>query len=394
MKKIIVFTSLMSASVSAFAALKPMDDVSLSDTYGQAIFEIKEFEQIAQPNGGNPLDTLRLTIGAHIEINANVDELALGRYWRPEGSNCTGGPGGDKVCFNNDPIPAAFNKNWACTVKPCGSVGLEHKVYEASLLTHSGQALKDGKALHFYDFAGGFEPDNGVDIKLRDISLGQIRDRGDGVYEMTPFIMENPFYEFAFDKSSGTKKLVGLRIGSEDSYGYQGNIIDVISGFIKPTITADAKLLGLPLGTLNLEADLGGVRTVGWLDVKSLDVLGTSGLAGLLVDILGGPNGVLTLAATAQLYPVQSNYIKHSKAFFLSVGTRSIQWSNLGGFKSEATRPGFWLNMGGDGALISATQKGDHPKNYFPGHPNFEKYKKSKNFNNPQASWSNTYKRN
>ena len=87
--------------VSQLHAMQAMNESELAATYGQAIFEVSE--NIVQQENGSELNMLRITMGAHIEINANVDELALGRYWRPEGTNCTGGAGGDK---RNSPHPS------------------------------------------------------------------------------------------------------------------------------------------------------------------------------------------------------------------------------------------------------------------------------------------------
>ncbi|MAD44216.1 MAG: hypothetical protein CMI02_07975 [Oceanospirillaceae bacterium] len=363
--------------------MQAMNESELAATYGQAIFEVSE--NIVQQENGSELNMLRITMGAHIEINANVDELALGRYWRPEGTNCTGGAGGDKVCYNNV-VPVDYDDNiaWACTANPCGSVGLGEAEYESSLLTH-------GSATSFFDYPGGFEPDAGVDIKLRDITMGQAIDVGGGVYELTPFVQDNPYIEFAFDESTAAQKLVGFRVGAENSYGYQGNIIDVISGFIEPTITAEIELIGIGLGSLELEAFLGGVRTIGWLDSSNLTLYAVNGaLVNLLVS---DPESVLDESPTAQLFPVQSNYLDNTAAFFISMGTRSIQWSEVQGFSPEVTSPGFWLNMGGDGGLISYTQNGDHPNNYFPGHPNFQQYGANTNYGNASTrpSWSQTY---
>lgn len=369
------------------AAMQAMDDNSLSDTYGQAIFEVND--QTVSQDDGSSLDMLRLTIGARIEINANIDEISLGRYWRPEGTNCTGGAGGDKVCYNNI-VPVSYDDNikWACTANPCGSVGLDAASYESSALTHD-----TGGAKSFFDesvFPGGFQPDSGVDIKLRDLTMGQIRDKGNGVYEMLPFVQENPYFEFAFDESSGVRKLVGFRLGAEDSFGYQGNIIDVISGFIRPSITADVKLWGLDLGQIKLEAFLGGVRTIGWLDAKTLDLTSVSGAASLLVS---DPQSLVGQSPAAQLFPVQSNYLEHTNAFFFSVGSRSIQWSAVQGFSPEVTSPGFWINMGGDGGLLAQTQLGQHPNNYFPSHPKFQLYGGNTNYGDVSTlpSWSQTY---
>lgn len=373
---------------SAWAGMQPMDESEMSSTYGQAIFEVTD-QVVSQP-GGADLSMLRLTIGARIEINANVEELSLGRYWRPEGTNCTGGAGGDKVCYNNV-LPVSYNDNinWACTAKPCGSVGLADENYKSSALTHDTGGEKS-----FFDFPGGYQPDGGVDIKLRDVTMGQVRDKGNGQYELLPFIQENPYFEFAFDETSGARKLVGFRIGSEESFGYQGNIIDVISGFIRPNITANVEVPVLGgLGTIKLEAFLGGVRTIGWLDTKTLDLYSVDGLASVLIT---GPDALLDQSPHAQLFPVQSNYLEHSKAFFFSVGTRSIQWSSVQGFSPDVTSPGFWLNMGGDGGLIAKTQEGDHPNNYFPGHPKNAIYGGNTNYGNIAnlPSWSQTYNNN
>ena len=70
--------------VSQLHAMQAMNESELAATYGQAIFEVSE--NIVQQENGSELNMLRITMGAHIEINANVDELALGRYWRPEGT--------------------------------------------------------------------------------------------------------------------------------------------------------------------------------------------------------------------------------------------------------------------------------------------------------------------
>lgn len=357
-------------------SMQPMDENELANTHGQALYEVID-TNVEQPEGPS-LRMLRLTMGARIELNANVEELALGRYWRPEGTNCTGGAGYDKVCYNNV-IPAGYNDNinWACTAKPCGSVGLHGDNYLTSSLSH-------GFEKSFFDVEGGFQPDGGVDIKLRHVTMGRLIN---GVLE--PLVQENPYLEFAFDQSN----LVGFRVGFEDTWGYQGNIIDVISGFIYPDITVKAKLGGfLGVGTIELAASLGGVRTIGWLDAKNLVLKSTGVITGLLVT---GPQALVDLSGHAQLHPVQANYLDHTKAFFFSMGTRSIQWSPVQGFSPEITEPGFWLNMGGDGGLIAQTMNNNHPNNYFPGHSYGGIYAGKTNYGAPTSSglptWSETY---
>lgn len=363
-------------------ALKPMLEAELDSVHGQAMFEVLD-QMVGDQPGGQDLRQVRLTIGARLEANMNVEELTLGRYWRPEGTNCSGGSGNDKVCYNNI-IPATYNDNinWACTAQPCGSVGLNGDNYTYSDLSHGG-----GNPGSFFAAPGGFQPDGGVDIKLRDVTMGRVN--SDGSFE--PLVQENPYLEFAFDDSGETQKLVGFRVGFEETHGYQGNIIDVMSGFIRPNITVQANLIGINVGTIKLEASLGGVRTIGWLDPKALNLISTGGVTGLLVT---DPDALVNQSGHAQLYPVQSNYLDHTKGFFISLGTRSIQWANVLGFKPELTQPGAWLNMGGDGGLIATTREHYHPNNYLPGHPKNDQYGSHPNYNigaSNMPTWTENY---
>lgn len=375
MNKIIKTTLGLALMLGApwLSAMQAMDDRELSATNGQAIYEVTD-RLIDQPSGSQ-LRMLRLTIGARQEINANVEELSMGRYWRPEGTNCTGGAGGDKVCYNNI-VPVGYNDNinWACTAKPCGSVGIDEENYKSSSLSH-------GFEKSFFDFEGGYQPDSGVDIKLRHVTMGQVVNG-----QLLPFVQENPYLEFAFDGN----KLVGFRAGAEETWGYQGNIIDVMSGFIRPDITVDATLLGMNVGQIKLSAFLGGVRTIGWLDTKTLTLKSTGGLTGLVVS---SPQALVDKSGHAQLFPVQANYLDHTKAFFFSVGTRSIQWAPVQGFSPEVTSPGFWINMGGDGGLLATTQENHHPNNYFPGHSYGSIYAGKTNYSGTGSlpTWSQTY---
>jgi hypothetical protein len=355
----------------AQAELTVLEDNHLGDIYGQAIFEITN-QDVVQP-GGDSLEMIKLTVGARIELNANIEEIALGRYWRPDGTNCSGGngdQGGSPICYNNgtNPTPNTQNLKWACTSYPCGNVDRPEGAYISSSLTH-------GKEESFNSYPGGFEPDNGVDIKLRDVTMGRVMWSGGKRY-LEPFVQENPYIELAFDENaSGIRQLAGFRIGSEDSYGVQGNIIDVISGFVEPNITAT--IIGIDI---DIVASLGGVRTLGWLAEDKLD----------LGDLL---NGILVdLSPTAQLFPVQGNHLNHTGAFFLSANSKPIQWAGITGSPAPSvTAPGFWLNMGGDGRLIAKTQDGDHPNNYFPGHSKYQTYQNSTNYGRSVPTFSETY---
>lgn len=372
----------LAITLPAQAELTAIEDNHLGDIYGQAIFEITN-QDVAQDSGGS-LEMIKLTVGARVEINANIDEIALGRYWRPEGTDCLYGGNASRVCDNgyND-APLTKNISWACTVKPCGSVELEDSNYMSSVLTH-------GKTLSFFAYPGSFEPESGVDIKLRDVTMGRTN-CSNGVCVLEPFVQENPYIELAFDKNaSGIRQLAGFRVGSEDSFGIQGNIIDVISGFVRPEVTADVydPVFDGYLGTLAMAASIGGVRTVGWIDNRNLDVSADSTW---VLDLLLAFTTVEALSPTAQLFPVQGNHLDHTKAFFLSANAKPINWSTVGGYSPAVTAPGFWLNMGGDGALKATTQEGDHPINYFPGHPKHALYSASTNYSKNVPTWSDTY---
>lgn len=370
------------------AELSSLDEQELDAVYGQAIFEVKD--QFVEQADGSELEMVRLTVGARVEINLNAEEVVLGRYWRPEGTDCTGGAH-NQVCYNSGSTPVydeSNNLDWACTGNPCGNVGLSDGDYLSSDKTHNvGEAS-------FFDtgiFPSGYQPENGADVKIRDLTMGQVN-CVNGVCDLTPFVQENPYFEFAFEESGGVRELVGFRLGAEDTYGYQGQVLDVISGFVKPSIEAEAKLLGISVGTIKGDVMLGGVRTIGFLDAKTSVVTETGGLTGVLV---GNSQDLVDQSPHAQLFPVQSNYMDHTEAFFVAAGIKPITWSKVGTYTPYEAAPGFWFNLGGDGGLVSQTQKGDHPVNYFPGHPKHTQYalgtRPQQNYTNPQGTWSTTY---
>jgi hypothetical protein len=200
----------------AQAELTALKDNHLGDIYGQAIFEVTN-QDVVQP-GGDSLEMIKLTVGARIELNANIEEIALGRYWRPAGTACNGGNGseggggGNPVCYNDGTniSPDTQNLKWACTASPCGNTDRNVGSYVSSAITH-------GTEKSFNLFPGGFEPDNGVDIKLRDVTMGRVMWK-DGKRYLEPFVQENPYIELAFDENaSGIRQLAGFRLGSENS---------------------------------------------------------------------------------------------------------------------------------------------------------------------------------
>ena len=76
--KILAPLLLFFVAPATVSALQPMDEQELAGTHGQALYEVTD-TLVEQPEGA-ALRMLKLTMGARIEINANVEELSLGRY--------------------------------------------------------------------------------------------------------------------------------------------------------------------------------------------------------------------------------------------------------------------------------------------------------------------------
>jgi hypothetical protein len=74
------------ASSASFAELHPMTDVAMAKQSGKGVIVVSETlaGQVAQPGGFDAAFT-RITIGASIDINANISRLVLGEGIRQDG---------------------------------------------------------------------------------------------------------------------------------------------------------------------------------------------------------------------------------------------------------------------------------------------------------------------
>ena len=74
------------ASSASFAELYPMTDIDMAKQSGKGVIEVSETlaGQVAQP-GGIDVSFTRITIGADIDINANINRLVLGEGVRQDG---------------------------------------------------------------------------------------------------------------------------------------------------------------------------------------------------------------------------------------------------------------------------------------------------------------------
>lgn len=272
---------LLLLSLGARAELAPLEDDSLAGVTGQAIFKIQDLQNYPQ-NYGGALNFWRLTIGADVEINANIGEVVLGNYYRPAGQDCHDG---GKFCYSNT--------GWHCRTNPCG--------YDSDGSTGGNDTMQD--------------------IRITNLSLGTISGS-----TVTDFIFQDPYIEFAFEGTGASRKLVGLRQGFLRSNGTMGNRIDVLSGAIAPNINANI---------LGIVTNVGRIPFIGTRNKGYIDPVMEPGLTGVLGK--GGPQlmgvGTVTLSDSRDFFLSVQNKRVDYPALAPNVGA------------STTAQPGFWLNM-------------------------------------------------
>lgn len=412
-------------SVPVSADLTSLSDDALSDealgqVTGQALFKIEEYNSSTQ----NDISFTRMTLGLKIEMNVNIDEIAVGTYYRQPGNTCDGTFEG-RFCLNT---AGAFT-NWNCTESTCGGITNDHgnNPFSASAVVYGkllnltsaelqaatwGSITGDHYASSrpFTDstiFPSGFERTEGTDIKLRHVSFGRVIENPDGTETIEDFVIEKPYVEFVHDDSSGIRKIAGLRVGFGNSNGTQGQAIDVISGFIQPVIsaTASATLIGLKgSGDFTFAPYLGGVRTAGYIH-PTKTIAGACSPSGPIGGIVCGKVESAELIAEAspqaQLFPLQNLVLKNSPNVWLSLQSKDINYEDDEKgpytYKYETAKAGAWFNLGalaiyegnrklGITELTAATgvtgntNQPKHPDNYFSAHPNSNKFPQSNNY--------------
>jgi hypothetical protein len=413
----------LTLSFSSIAELTALSDDDLGKLTGQALLKINETASTIA--GQEDMTFTRLTLGLKIEINSTIDEISLGNYYRQPGNTC--GDTGGRFCDNT----AAGNKYnaWNCSVSTCGGITDDHgnNPFSASAVVYGdlleltggektaaawGAITGDHYASSkpFTDsniFPSGFERTTGVDLKLRDVTLGRVIENADGTQTLEDFTMEKPFIEFAYDSSTGVKQVSGLRIGLGTSTGTQGNAIDVLSGFVQPVVTASAEVsfLGIPgRGDFTFAPYLGGVRTPGYIHTTKTIAGGCtpSGVLGSTVcDKVSTGADIAESSPQAQLFPLQGLVMEGSDNVWLSIQSKDINYEpdtkNGLTYNYETAKAGVWFNLGAlsiyeggrrleineltaaTGVTANTTQP-KHPDNYFAANPNNVKYPQSNNY--------------
>ncbi|MFT6189168.1 MAG: hypothetical protein ACJARQ_000975 [Oleispira sp.] len=456
----------LSVSLQSSADLTALSDNALSDealgqVTGQALFKIEE-DTVPNTEG---ITFTKLTLGLEIAMNVNIDELNVGRYYRQGGNTCMAGQHG-RFCANtsaSDPYNA-----WNCLEDKCGGIDQytsDGTPFSASALvygdligltpgekTSAALAALDlfGEPNHYKNsapftrsdiFPSGFERTSDSDLRLRDMTFGRIKDNPDGTQTIEDFIIQKPFIQFAHEDvivgSETVRKIAGLRLGFGSSTGVQGQAIDAVSGFIRPVVDVyvDAgNIIGIPLnGSFTFAPYLGGVRTVGFIDIDPTKTLvSPCDGSGIVCDKVSNAEGIQSSSPQAQLFPMQNLVLEDSPVVWLSVQSKDVNYpsdtvdvkqdssdpnspTDSVKFDYETAKAGFWFNLGAlaltkngqpvlenyvdDNGTVTTnytneslaefnrlsgiqgkTSKPLHPDNYFSLHPNNAKYPNSNNY--------------
>lgn len=262
-----------------------LSDDELSEYRGQALFNLAKTVGTGSGGTGDAGVTFtRLSIGASIDVNANIDLIELGNYEIPNSRD--GRPN------SNMPNPRGLD----------------------------------------------------ADIRFRDVSLGCLGVSGgcvDGSGLVVPGLehlhLEDPYIEFAY-KNDGTSKreLIGLRLGFDQVSGWVAGTIDSISGDMEGTCKG-----GL-CGLNSLKGEIHSPRT-NYLYVNESwsgpQTLGGFHLEMDLSSLHRLPLGkASTCAGSVACAPTRNMY--------LGFQTEPLNYPmlNASGKQGQA-KPGFWINL-------------------------------------------------
>jgi hypothetical protein len=406
---------LLFMSVVVSADMVSMDDSELGNTAGQALFKLEENVSTTDSD----ITFNKLTLGLKIETNITIDEVSLGTFYRQDGNTCTEA---GRFCTND----TGSYTQWNCTVSECGGITVDannnnESPFQAGALVYGDLlGLSDSEKgaaafasilgdpysnnVSFNDdsiFTSGFEYTQDTDVHIRDLTMGRvIVDEITGQETLEDFIIEKPFIEFAYDNSAvatgGSSEIVGARIGFGSATGTQGNVIDVLSGFVQPVVETHidgGTILGISVGEgdFTFAPYLGGVRTPGYIDPIKSELIEECVGGATICDSVATIEDIAEASPQAQIFPLQNITMDESPTFWISFQSQDVTYNsdtitNSDGTETEyvyeTAKAGVWINLGAlqvqvDGTdvsweviesytgVLTDTSQPLHPDNYF-----------------------------